>query len=523
MNVTHKLLAAALAVALSGPLVAEWSLPTSPNTVPITLNDTTTAGSASASDYDDPMSSMQPAPLGVEHGGMQMPYDGSAGSMGYAGGCQDGQCAGGNCKNGSCDNGSCDSGSCGDGSCSDGSCGGESDDPCRLICETEQPWRLLGCCCCLERRRISIRGWLSGGYTANFESPPSRWNGPVTYNDRDDAQFNQAYVVLERPLDTECCGWDLGGRVDLLWGSDYRVTIARGLDAEDDFTAKWDSSRFYGLALPQAYMEVGMDELALKIGHFYTIIGYEVVPAPDNFFYSHAYTMQYGEPFTHTGLLGTWTPNKQLTVAGGATYGWDNFEDVYDDVSFLGGVTFSASDGNSKLALAVHIGDEERTFGTVEPIDQRWVYSLVYSRTLTDRLSWVIQHDNGRQDDALGSGESAEWYGVNQYLFYKINCCWSFGTRVEWFRDDDGFRVAPTSDYPALGFSTNPASAGGFEGDFWAVTMGLNYKPTTNLTIRPELRYDTYNGAPNAFGNEPYDDGGKDHQWLAAFDVIWLY
>jgi hypothetical protein len=271
------------------------------------------------------------------------------------------------------------------------------------------------------------------------------------------------------------------------------------------------------------YGEVGVDNLSVKIGHFYTIIGYEVVTAPDNFFYSRAYTMQYGEPFTHTGALATWTPNEQLSVMTGGTYGWDNFDDIYDDFSFLGGVTFTASDKNSKLALAMHIGDEEQTFGTVNPNDERWIYSMVYSRILTDRLTWVVQHDQGRQDNAFGQGATAEWYGLNNYLFYKLNCCWSFGTRLEWFRDDDGFRVAPAGDYPALGVSNNPASAGGFEGSFWALTMGLNYKPTANLAIRPELRYDSYDGRQNAAGNDPFDDGDKDHQWLAAFDVIYQY
>jgi hypothetical protein len=295
------------------------------------------------------------------------------------------------------------------------------------------------------------------------------------------------------------------------------------LDAEDDFSASWNSSRFYGLAMPQAYAELGLNEVSVKVGHFYTIVGYEVVTAPDNFFYSRPYTMQYGEPFTHTGALATWTPNEHLSVIGGATYGWDNFEDVYDEMSFLGGVTFTSSDNNSKLALALHTGDEEITPGTVNPHDQRTVYSVVYSAILTDRITWVAQHDHGWQENSLGSGDTAEWYGLNQYLYYKINCCWSLGTRLEWFRDDDGVRVAPAGDFPALGVSNNPTSAGGFEGNFWALTAGLNYKPTGNLIVRPELRYDWYDGRTNAAGNDPFDDGGKDHQWLAAFDVVYLY
>ena len=59
------------------------------------------------------------------------------------------------------------------------------------------------------------------------------------------------------------------------------------------------------------------------MGHFYTIIGYEVVPATGNFFYSHAYTMYYGEPFTHTGALAEFAVNDQWTVYGGWVNGWD--------------------------------------------------------------------------------------------------------------------------------------------------------------------------------------------------------
>jgi hypothetical protein len=56
--------------------------------------------------------------------------------------------------------------------------------------------------------------------------------------------------------------------------------------------------------MPQAYVETNLPigkGLSVKVGHFYTLLGYEVVTAPDNFFYSHSYSMQYGEPFTHWG------------------------------------------------------------------------------------------------------------------------------------------------------------------------------------------------------------------------------
>lgn len=419
----------------------------------------------------------------------------------------------------------CTAPSCTSNSCTSAGCTSEACD-CAMDCgEAAEPWRLFSHCndnC----HGINFRGWVNGGIMGNAQDPASRFNGPVTFYDRDgEGQLSQLYMIAEKALDT-ANGPAWGFRLDALYGTDYRFNISRGLSARDNFTAKWDSSRFYGFDIPQAYVELGVDDTSIKLGHFYTIIGYEVVTAPDNFFMTHAYTMQYGEPFTHTGALLTQKINDQLSLMGGITTGWDNFDNVYNnEYSFLGGATFTASDGNSKLAYAVSVGEEEVTFGTVFPTETRFIQSVVYSRTLTDRLSYVFQSDYGSQQNANNTGVTAEWYGVNQYLFYKINCCWTAGVRAEWFRDDDGYRVAPAGDYAALGFSNNPASVGGFEGNFYEVAVGLNYKPQSNanLIVRPEVRYDHFSGiGVNGLAN-PYDDGNSDNQFLYGIDVIYLY
>ena len=62
------------------------------------------------------------------------------------------------------------------------------------------------------------------------------------------------------------------------------------------------------------------------------------MPAPDNFFYSHAYTMYFGEPFTHTGVLATYSMTDDVKVWGGWTAGWDTgFENPNGAGTFLGG------------------------------------------------------------------------------------------------------------------------------------------------------------------------------------------
>lgn len=354
---------------------------------------------------------------------------------------------------------------------------------------------------------INVHGWWSGGLTFNGRGTSDRFNGPVTFNDRrGEFLMNQLYAVIERPLEAEC-GIDIGGRMDLLFGTDYIFTQSAGLETRRDFDRHWNSSRFYGLAMPQLFGELGNRNVSLKLGHFYTIIGYEVVPAPDNFFYSHAYTMQYGEPFTHTGGLATWHYNDRWTFTGGIVDGWDKFDPVTSRASFLGGAAYTPDHEQYSLAFSLITGEED---GAAPPVEgNRTMYSLVFSSDLTERWKYVLQHDHGIQ--SLDAGGTTEWYGINQYLFYTLSDSWKAGVRAEWFRDDDGVRVAgvrPGNDTP-----------GGHSGSFYNITLGLNWSPNANLIVRPETRWDWFDGT-NASA-APYD--GHDDQFTVGIDAVLLW
>lgn len=382
---------------------------------------------------------------------------------------------------------------------------------CALDCPDADPWRLFDCFNKSNCRGITVTGWFSQSYTWNPDNPPDNFNGPQSFNDRaNEYQLNQSYLTIEKSLEAECCGLQWGGRIDMVYGSDARFTVASGL--ED----KWNSRRFYGIAMPQAYAEVGYGDLSVKLGHYYTIIGYEVVPATGNFFLSHAYTMQYAEPFTHTGALATYKYSDSLTVIGGVDQGWDLWEDDNNRMSFLGGVNWTSCDGRTTVALAGTFGDENSAVGG-NPPDERRMYSLVISHQVTGRLLYVLQHDAGEQQRGVANGNDAEWYGINQYLFYDINCCWTAGLRFEWFRDDDGTRVAGLD-------AGNTSTGGGFAGDFYEISLGLNYKPNDNWVFRPEVRFDWYSGLDGTGGAaRPYDSGTDSSQTTLAFDVIWLF
>ena len=196
-----------------------------------------------------------------------------------------------------------------------------------------------------------------------------------------------------------------------------------------------------------------MGDVSIIAGHFYTLIGYEVVTAPDNFFYSHAYTMFNSEPFTHTGVLATYSATDSLTLYGGWTAGWDTgFDQLGGGSNFLGGFSTSVNDDISFTYITT-IGD----FGALG--DNGYSHSLVFDVALTEDLNYVFQSDYKRVGD-MGD----EDVGVNQYLFYTISDCLKAGTRVEWWKND---------------------------GDsFYGWTSGVNVSLSDNLIVRPEIRRD---------------------------------
>ena len=93
-----------------------------------------------------------------------------------------------------------------------------------------KPWTIPQPCC-LQRHGIRIGGWLEQGITFNSVDPGDRSNGPVATNDIDsEYQMNQMWMYIDRPVKTDGSGWDIGGHVDIMYGTDWRFGINHGLE-----------------------------------------------------------------------------------------------------------------------------------------------------------------------------------------------------------------------------------------------------------------------------------------------------
>ncbi len=345
---------------------------------------------------------------------------------------------------------------CGDKGCSKGcgtGCGWS-------LCHEGDPWELFTATSC----GLKIGGWFQAGYNnktdGKFNTHPGRVN------------LHQAYLYAEKVADGSC-GLDWGFRTDLIYGVDAQDTQAFGNNPGNwDFRNGFDHG-IYGWALPQAYGEVAYGDLAVKMGHFYTLVGYEVVTAPNNFFYSHSFTMYNSEPFTHTGVLASYKVSERLTAYGGWTLGWDTGFDQYADGSnFIGGLSSSLTD-NVTATYILCAGD-------LGWRGDGYNHSLVLDFSITEKLNYVLQSDLVEStgyynvDTGVFFADERDDVGINQYLFYELNSCWKVGGRLEWWKRDG------SSCYEA--------------------TAGVNWRPIPNFVLRPEIRYNWGPGLVNNLG-----------------------
>lgn len=415
----------------------------------------------------------------------------------------------------------------------------------------EAPRRGLCDCCGLLTcsRKITgqwyFDGWISAGSFMNTHWPDNRNNNPLYYNDRNaEPVMNQLYLSLGRRVRTSRPRWDWGGRIDLLYGTDYFHTSSLGLETRrtdpygdrtlDPLEASlhWNSNQghrrgntasLYGFSLPQAYAELFLPVgygMTVKAGHFYSGMGIESAMSPENFFHSHSYAFMYGAPTTLTGATATVRLNSQWSAMFGFTQGWNIWDNPENNYSGIFGLDWESRNKRSSIGFRVHTGEE-----SLRGSDNRSSYTLTYRRKIGSRWRYALEHSLGyEKNGSLRNYDypdpdrgPARWVSLGQYLQYEFNEKWALGFRFEWFRDDGHSRInkgAVDADFAKLRGK-----------DYYELTLGLNWKPTRFITIRPEVRYDWSNVRVHSpFGSSGvYSNGDKREMLSFAIDGIFRF
>jgi hypothetical protein len=202
------------------------------------------------------------------------------------------------------------------------------------------------------------------------------------------------------------------------------------------------------------------------------------------------------EPFTHTGVLGTYNGYDDATIYTGWALGWDTGFDQYDDGNiFLGGLTYNVHE-DIALTYITTVGN----FGWRTEGEFGYSHHVVGIFDLSENTQYVFQHDFIDTDGVPGDDDfEGQDKGITNYLFYSLNDCWRLGGRVEWWKGNNVIA--------------------GEDASFYNITGGLNYKPHANWTIRPEIRYD-WTPSDEAF--ETANDEDYNQTWF-GIDAICTY
>jgi hypothetical protein len=270
-------------------------------------------------------------------------------------------------------------------------------------------------------------------------------------------------MVMEKALKTDNGCWDVGGRVDLLYGSDYIFCESLGFETNPDGSAKWNGAVDYGLAMPQIYAEIGNDKVSMKVGRFYTIIGYEGMMATGNFFYSMK-------------------ASDEWTLYMGGVNGQDETNGLTNSLAALTGFAWTPKDKKWTLNFGLMTGGlEPETADTTTPYAPRTYFSTYLTYNFNKCWQSVSQWDAGWQQDYNTAGQTADFWSFTQYLFYTINDKWKAGIRYDMFVDDQGTRLGGLRDGGLTGGNPLPLPSGD-AGTVQAITLGVNY--TYNANIR---------------------------------------
>jgi hypothetical protein len=360
-----------------------------------------------------------------------------------------------------------------------------------------------GCKNFFDATGLRTYGHVETGYTGRLTGGQDFLPGRLLDGRRvDDLRFNQLWMTVDRPYDATK-DFDIGGRVDALYGGDALVTHPLGLNeiGSGDGENWFDPIQFY----IQPWIKTGKDSgIEFTIGRYISPIGYESADATLTPLYSHSFLFDTMGPFTDTGAQVKYIFNPQFSAYFAVVNGWDDFEEDARAQNYTAGGTWNSLEqvnGHAKATGAFNVITGHAQPGNGD--NGRTVVDGVFTYWWNDKLSETVEGDWATEERATPAGRVARWYGTAHYLSYIFNDYATGTWRAEWFRDDTGTRL-----------NTIPAS-------WYELTWGVTLTPCPhdkvlkNLSFRPEFRWD--------FADEPVFGGGRQNQLTAAIDAIFKF
>ena len=366
----------------------------------------------------------------------------------------------------------------------------------------------------LTKSKVKIYGWVDAG--GNLSTSKNS-NAPTSYNlIPNTVVLDQIGLKFDKePNTAQTDHFDWGFLSTTIFGTDDRYTTAKGWFSNQllEHNSKYgvDPAELYGLM----YFPKIADGMILKIGRYISPADIEAQWATDNYLYSHS-LMFTVDPYTFTGMQATFKLGSYWQLEIGAHAGndmapWSNSAKLNgllmarwvsrnNNNSLYGGIN-SLGDGKSKnehddlQMLVITWGHKfNETLHMMTEAYYMWQYDALVGGTVINGPSKPFFEGVGAGSPIPGAAKAEGFVNYFQILCNKNNY---ISIRNDLLNDPQANRT---------GYATLYTSH----------TIGLVHYFTTEIRIRPEVRYER----AYADGVTPYDNGTKRDQFTAAMDLI---
>jgi len=266
---------------------------------------------------------------------------------------------------------------------------------------------------------VQLSGLIDGYYSFNNNHPASRFNTLRNFEVKAN-QFSLNMVKLSLARTPEPVGFTLDLGVGRAWEI-FHATDPAGTDIV----------RY----IPQAYLSVkpkNWGGFQFDFGKFYTSAGAELTENNLTWTYGRGYLYTNG-PYYHFGARMTKPLNEHFTVGLQLVNGWNNVEDNNSGKTL--GVTTAWTAKKISWANNYYSGPEKNDSNT----GWRNFYDTVLTLNPTEKSSFWVNFDYGRENDAFGIKNNATWVAVGVAGRYQTTKTTALAIRYENYDDRNGF------------------------------------------------------------------------------------
>ena len=287
--------------------------------------------------------------------------------------------------------------------------------------------------------------------------------------------FNIAELSIKKdPSERYPFGYGLVLTAGIDSQKNHALGIFRGDDDQFAFrnTPAFDLQEAYG-----SYKFPLGSGLTLKAGKFVTLLGYEVIEAPNNLNFSRGYLFTFSTPFTHVGALATYAPLDWLSLTAGTVVGWDVARDNNSAMSFTGQIALTPLKDftlNLNWITGPEQNHQDTNLRTV--LDFVAIYTGIKKLTLAANIDIGWEYDEPSLVATRSSNTTATWQAYAGYVAYDWTEALRTALRGEIFHDADGARTH--------------AAGIGSPVTLYGITATAQYKIWKGLMGRVEYRHD---------------------------------